>query len=161
MRTAVGRDDAVRIARDVLVEEDRLLRQLDDLARRADARDTGLAAVEDGIGAALVVREVLHLGEQRRLVGRPRLGGLHALHRARAAMTRALVDLLNGDLAVDLFLQRRGRAIDRVAPDAAQIRMPRLLREHESLRREGGCNNSEKCLLHRWPHFASLPLTSS
>src|SRR2546430_11985640 len=50
---------SVRIAGDVLVQEDRFFRLLHDLPRRSDARYARLAAVEDRVGAALVIREVL------------------------------------------------------------------------------------------------------
>src|SRR6476659_199981 len=42
MRTAVGGDDAVRVAGDVLIEKDHFVRQLHHFARRTDAWHSGL-----------------------------------------------------------------------------------------------------------------------
>ena len=148
MRTTVGRNDAVRIAGDVLVQEDRLPGQLDDLPRRADARHARLAAGEHRVGAALVIREVLHLCLELRLEGGSRRGRLHAFHRAGVTMTGALIDLLNRDLSVDLFLERGGRAVDRVAPHAAQVGMACLLREDGTLNEKEGRNEAENCSCH-------------
>src|SRR5262245_46212707 len=127
MRPPIGGDDAVRIAGDVLVEEDRFLLELDDLARRTDARKARLATVEDGIRAAFVIRQILQLREMLRLIGRTRCRWLDAAHRAGITVTRALIDLVDRDLAVNLFLQRGRCAVDCVTPDAAQVWASRLL----------------------------------
>src|SRR6185503_10843134 len=100
--TPVSGNDSVRIAGDVLVEEDGLLRQLDDLPRRANARNAGLAAVENGIGSALVIGQVLQLCEMLRLIGRAGRRRLDAEYGAGVTMARALIDLVNRDLAVNL-----------------------------------------------------------
>src|SRR6516162_10970681 len=47
MRAAIGWNDAVRIARHVLIEEDHFIWQLNDLARRAQTRDARSATEEN------------------------------------------------------------------------------------------------------------------
>ena len=158
MRASIGWDDAVRIPRDVFVQKDRFLRQLYDLSGRSDSGNAGLAAIEHGIGAALVIRQVLDLRKMLGFEGRPRCGRLHAVRRAGVTVSCALINLLNGDLAVDFFFQRCGCAIDCVAPDAAQVRMPCLLCRDDALDENRACDESEDSVRH---HLASEPLTSS
>src|SRR5262245_12963382 len=158
MRTPVGGDDAIRIAGDVFVEEDRFLRQLDNLSRRTDAWNTRLAAVEDGIGAAFVIGQVFHLCQMLGFVGRTRRRWLDAADRAGVAMAGALIDLVERDLAVDLFLQRGRCAIDCVTPYAAQLGMSRLLCRDDALNENRARDESKDSVRH---HLASAPLTNS
>src|SRR5215475_9588074 len=158
MRSSIGGDDAIRIAGDVLIEEDRFLRQLDDLSRWTDAWNARLAAVEDGIGAAFVIGQVLHLCQMLRLIGRTRRRRLDAAHRAGVAMARSLIDLVERDLAVDLCLQRGRCAIDSVTPDAAQVGMSRLLCRDDALNENRACDESKDSVRH---HLASAPLINS
>src|SRR5262249_3481999 len=46
MRTAIGRNDAIRITGNIFIEKNRLSRQLNDLSRRTNARYTGLSTIE-------------------------------------------------------------------------------------------------------------------
>src|SRR4030095_3700408 len=158
MRAPIGGNDAIRIAGDVLVEEDRFLLELHDLPRRTDAGDTRLTAVEDGIGPAFVIGQVLHLRQMFRFIGRTRRRRLDAAYRAGVAVARALIDLVNRDLAVDLFLQRGRRAIDCVTPDAAQVGMSRLLCRDDALDENRTCDESKDSVRH---HLASAPLINS
>src|SRR5947209_19481528 len=91
VRAPVGRNDAERVARDVLVEEDRFLRQLDDLARRADARSTGFVAVKHGVQLALVRSKVFYLVLKCGLVGRSFVPWKRTRHLIADVVARALI----------------------------------------------------------------------
>src|SRR5206468_2088079 len=80
-----------------------------------------------------------------------------AAHGARVAMARALIDLLNRDLAIHFFLQRGRRAIDRIAPDAAQVGMARLLRQRDTFDQKRARENSKNVRF----HFGSVLLSNS
>src|SRR6266481_2821558 len=67
---AIGGDDAVRISRDVFVQENHFSWELNDPARRTDPRNAGLSAIEDFVSLALVVEQVLHLFPEFWFVGR-------------------------------------------------------------------------------------------
>ena len=85
MRPSVGGDHAIGVARNVFVEEDDLVRQLHDLARRSDARHARLARSRTPVGFAFVVEQILHLGLKLGLVGRSRRERQRALHVALRA----------------------------------------------------------------------------
>ena len=64
MRATIGGNDPAGISGDVFIEEDHLGRRLDNFARRTNARNAGLAAIEDFVGLAFVIGKVFNFGEK-------------------------------------------------------------------------------------------------
>src|SRR5207249_7205296 len=119
---AVGWNDAVGITRNVFVKEDHLIRELDNLARRANARNAWFRAVEYGVNLAFIRFKVFNLFPKFRFVRRslcPRQRSRHV----RDIVPRALIDTRADDLTVYTFGQPDGRQVDSKRPRSAQIRI--------------------------------------
>src|SRR5262249_35422024 len=95
-------NDPIGIARDVFIEKDELVRQLNNASRRANARNARPVTVEDRVGLAFVVEQVLHLRAELRLVDGRRREWQRARDLFRCWTTSARVDARDRRLPVRL-----------------------------------------------------------